>query len=383
MKKFLFIISAVVLIFASFYFNDLSAEAFKFLREKTLSAEQGIIFFTGMGVFLIIGAIAVILFAFKRHRILVLTVVSLLSALAIGYVLKQIFHVPRPEFDVRGLIMARDYSFPSMHTIGAVSVLPFTFRITKNAVLRVFFALLMISIVLSRLYLGVHRLSDVVFGAILGILIGIYMIVLEDEYKIADKIIEKLKTDLEVRRQIVHLLTGILIAAFIFYGFINIWMFLAVLVIGGVFSLILKYKKIPLLTHLLCYFDRECDIKRFPGKGLIYMIAGSALAYVLFSKNIAIAGILVLAFGDSLTHVIGKYLGRIKSPFDKTKYIEGTIVAFFITALMIMKFVSFNQMILGTLIAMVVEMIPLKIWKFRIDDNLIIPVLAGAVMSLL
>jgi len=380
---FLIVVLLLFVISASFYFNDASYKAFNFLREKTIYTEQGIIFFTGIGVFLMIGIFATALFAFKRYKTLVLAVVSLLSALVIGYILKQIFHVPRPEFMTRGLILARDYSFPSMHAIGAASVIPFTYRITKNFFLRTLFVLLMILTILSRLYLGVHRLSDVVFGAVLGIFIGIYVIAIENKYKIADKIIEKLKTDLEARRQIAHLFIGILIASFIFYGFINIWMFLATLAIGSILSVILKYKKIPILTPILHCFDREKDLQHFPGKGLIYMTAGSALTYALFSKNIAVAGVLILAFGDSLTHIFGKYLGRIKSPFDETKYIEGTIIAFFITALMIIKFADFNQVIFGTLIAMIVEMVRIRIGKFKIDDNLIIPVLAGTVMSLM
>ncbi|KKR07232.1 MAG: hypothetical protein UT33_C0005G0176, partial [Candidatus Peregrinibacteria bacterium GW2011_GWC2_39_14] len=59
------------------------------------------------------------------------------------------------------------------------------------------------------------------------------------------------------------------------------------------------------------------------------------------------------------------------------------IIAFFITALGIIKFVSFQQAIVATLLAMLIEMVPIRVWKIKIDDNLLIPIVAGTIMSLL
>ncbi|MBI5152473.1 phosphatase PAP2 family protein [Candidatus Peregrinibacteria bacterium] len=381
-KNVIFIIAAAVLIIGSFYFNDLFAAAFGWLHNNTMWFENAVIFYTGIGMFVFCGAIAAILAWRKKYSVLVLATIAFLAAFSIGHTLKPFFHVNRPEAPVYKYIFGGGYSFPSIHAMVFVAILPFINRIFKNNFWRVILAALIIIMILTRLYLGVHRLSDTVFGIILGALIGIYVIALEHGRQISEKIIEKIKSELEVRRQLLHLAVGIVIASFVYYNFLNIWLFLAAIAIGGAMSFILKYKKIPIVSHMQKYFEREHDIKRFPGKGLIYMVAGSALSYAVFGKEIAVASILILAFGDSLTHIIGKYFGSIRSPFDETKHVEGTVIAFFITALVVMKFASFNQVVVGTLIAMAVEMVPIKIWKIRIDDNLIIPVLAGAVMTL-
>lgn len=383
MKKIIiFISAAAVLVIGSFYFNDLSSAAFEWLRGNTVLAENAVIFYTGIGVFILCGAVVAFLAWRKKYDVLVLGAIAFFAAFAIGHLLKPLFHVNRPEAPVYGYIFGGGYSFPSVHAITFASILPFVSRIFKNNFWRAILSALIIIMILTRLYLGVHRLSDTVFGSVLGILIGFYAIAIDKEYKISEKIIEKIKNDLEVRRQLVHLAIGITIAALVYYNFLNIWLFLAAFVLGCGLSLILKYKKIPLISAAQKYFDRPHDIKRFPGKGLIYMVAGSALVYGVFGREIAVASILILAFGDSLTHIAGKYFGSIRSPFDNTKYVEGTVVSFFITAVVIMKFASFNQVVFGTLIAMFVEMVPVKIWKWRIDDNLIIPVLAGAAMAI-
>lgn len=384
MKKiFLIVFLLGAVVFLSFYFNGASEYFFRILREKTYFAQSSMIFFTTLGMFFIGGVILMLLALKKRYKIIILSLIAIFSALVIGYILKMIFHVPRPEFDVYGPILARGYSFPSMHTIGAIAVFPFISRITKNRLLQILFALFLAAIPVSRLYLGVHRLSDVVVGAILGVFIGIYAIALEKEYKFAEKIVNAIKTELEVRRQLAHLLAGLLIALFVFYNFFNTISFAVILAFGVGVSAFLRYVKIPFIHQIQCLFDRQCDMKKIPGKGLVFMFAGSFLAYLMYPKNIAVAAILILGIGDSLTHIIGRYFGGIKSPFDKTKNIEGTVVAFFITALGVIKFVSFYQALAGTIIAMAIEMVPIKIWKIRIDDNLIIPLLAGAMMNLI
>lgn len=378
----IFIIAAAVLIVGSFYLNDVSAAIFNWLHNNTMPLEKTVIFYTGIGMFVFCGVVAAILAWRKKYNILVLSTIAFLAAFAIGHILKPFFHVSRPETPVYRYIFGGGYSFPSIHAMVFSSLLPFISRIFKNNFWRAILVALIIIMVLTRLYLGVHRLSDTVFGVILGILIGIYVLALEHGRQFSEKIIVKIKSDLEVRRQLVHLATGAIIASMVYYNMLNIWLFLIALAAGAGLSLILRYRQIPIISHLQKYFEREHDLKRFPGKGLIYMVAGSGLAYAVFSREIAVASILILAFGDSLTHIIGKYFGSIRSPFDETKHVEGTVISFFITALVVMKFTSFNQVVVGTLIAMFIEMMPIKIWKIRIDDNLIIPVLAGAVMTL-
>lgn len=381
-KNIIFIFAAAVAVISAFYLNDWSAVFFSWLHNNTIWSENLVIIYTGIGIFILCGALAGVLIWQKKYEILALSTIAFLAAFCLGHILKPAFHISRPETQAYSLIFGGGYSFPSVHAMAFAAILPFISRIFKNNFWRILTGAFVVMMILSRLYLGVHRLSDVVFGGILGFLIGVYAISLNNEYKFSEKIIEKIKSDLELRRQLIHLTIGVIIAAFVYYNFLNIWLFLTAIICGCGLSVILKYKKIPVISGMQKYFERERDIKYFPGKGLIFMVIGSGLSYAVFSKEIAVASILILAIGDSLTNIIGKYFGRIQSPFDETKNVEGTIVAFFISALVAMKFANFNQVVFGALIAMFIEMMPIKIWKIRIDDNLIIPVLAGAVMSL-
>lgn len=96
---------------------------------------------------------------------------TLLSVLAGGiaqFLLKELFKRPRPITDPATLLieMPTSYSFPSGHALisfcAAATLSVFMPRLGRAAML------LAILISISRVYLGVHYISDVIFGAIIG-----------------------------------------------------------------------------------------------------------------------------------------------------------------------------------------------------------------------
>lgn len=126
-------------------------------------------------------------------------------------------------------------------------------------------------------------------------------------------------------------------------------------------------------------------MKKFPGKGVIFFFVGVLLSLQLFEKDIALASIMVLSLGDSVSHLIGKSFGRIKNIFngDGKKLLEGTLagtLAGFFGALV---FVPFPEAFLGAFGAMIVEVVKIDFNDLTLDDNLVVPLVAGTIMFLL
>ena len=181
-------------------------------------------------------------------------------------------------------------------------------------------------------------------------------------------------------RQLFHIFLGIAIAALLVYDFIDKNKILIVLIIGLILSFLSRKIKIPVIYQLLQKFERKEELKKFPGKGIIFYLTGAYISLFLFSKDIAMASIMVLAMGDSVSHLYGLHYGKIKNPFSKTKFLEGTIAGFVFGFIGALVFARWYEAFFASLVAMIVEAIEIKIRTEQVDDNLIIPVVAGAVI---
>ncbi|MBR9691712.1 hypothetical protein GOV06_02905 [Candidatus Woesearchaeota archaeon] len=186
-------------------------------------------------------------------------------------------------------------------------------------------------------------------------------------------------SQLEIRRQLFHLVNGLIVVGLIYFDIFN-EIFAIVLLLGYlIISLAMKKYRIPVFYSLFEYLDRPKDFKKLPGKGGLFYIIGIVLAFFLFPKDIAMASIIILALGDSLAPVFGQY-GSIENWWNKKKYVEGSIgggVIAFIGALL---FVGLPEAGFGAAAAMFAEGIDLKLGVNRLDDNIIMPLVAGAVM---
>jgi len=181
----------------------------------------------------------------------------------------------------------------------------------------------------------------------------------------------------ELKRQIFHFLFGIVIVALLLYDFMDKKIILILILIGLLISYATKKVNLPVIYELLEEFERKEDIRKFPGKGTLFYLIGIYISLLLFPKDIAMASIMVLALGDSISHLFGLHFGKTKHPFSKTKFIEGTIAGFaagFIGALL---FLPWHEAFFASLAAMIVEAIEIKIGTAQVDDNLIIPLVAG------
>ncbi len=190
-------------------------------------------------------------------------------------------------------------------------------------------------------------------------------------------------SSLELKRKIMHIIIGIIGFLILLYDILNPLIIFIILICGILISLLSIKIKIPIISFFLNLFEREKERKTLPGRGVIFAVAGSLLVLKLFPKDIALASIIILIFADPISHLIGKALGKTKSFLDKRKNIEGNIAGAIISSLFAMFLVNPILAVSGALIAMLFESLIIEIQKIELDDNLIMPLVAGTIMFLI
>lgn len=158
----------------------------KYITDSIKNPAFDLIFgwFTGfINVFVILILVTTLfLFEEKKREWVFPLWLSFIFSVVISFILKLIIARPRPSIEiVYPLINTLDFSFPSMHAMVAFSAIPILNK--EFAELKWFWILFAILVAFSRIYLNVHFLSDVVFGAFTGYFIGVFVIYIEKKYK--------------------------------------------------------------------------------------------------------------------------------------------------------------------------------------------------------
>jgi len=189
----------------------------------------------------------------------------------------------------------------------------------------------------------------------------------------------------ENQRQVFHILLGIAFIVLIYFDVLTAFRIFVLLIFGIIISLLSKKYKISIVWQLLRKFERPSVMKKFPGKGTIFFFVGVLLVLRLFEKDIALASIIILTFGDSVSHIIGMKFGRIKHPFNGNgkKKLEGTVAGTIVAFLGALIFVHPLLAFLGALTGMGAEALQLQLNNNEVDDNIIVPLVAGTVMLLM
>lgn len=374
--------SILFLLFVGSLFFDTAIV--RFIDANRLTIVNNYMFLvTDAGLFLVLSGLSAWLIMARRYKELLMIAAASLFSLEAGYILKKLFQVPRPDDIATQLTHATGYTFPSIHAAIVFSIMPFAQRLFQRAWTEWGSVVLLLSIAASRTYLGVHYLSDIFFGGLIGYTFAWTLIILENRYEVADRFIYHLISKREVRRQVGHLITGLLIILLVKLDLLTLPMLGGILVAGGILSLVCRFVRVPIVHEILHAFERPKELKTFPGKGSFFLVLGSFLALLLFEEPIALAAIAIMAIGDSLTAVVGVYFGQIKSPTNPLKHLEGTALAIMAGTVAAFNFVPFEKAFIGAFVAMLFEALTVSFIDRIIDDNLLIPLVAGAAMTVI
>ncbi|MBI3034466.1 phosphatase PAP2 family protein [Candidatus Woesearchaeota archaeon] len=364
------IITAALLVIASFLLDKYAAEAAASIQIPLLAQLASLISVIAVAATLVIPA--AILLIRKDNKKLPAMYAAIIASFALSYLLKFIFAVERPSGNKKiAFTNLNDYSFPSTHSTVAFSPL---YLIEKETFWGKAWAIFATLVAASRIYLGLHNLSDTVVGAVIGYLAGMYFS--------KNSRFEIRKDFFEVKRQAFHLGLGLATAFLIYKNLLNAASLLAIIAAGIILSLISKKAEIPLISWFLDNFERREDRRGFPGRGAIFLMAGSLIAVILFPRDAALASIMILALGDSFSHVVGKFFGRTRHPFS-VKLIEGTAFGIVMGFLGAVVFVSVTEALIAAAVSMSLEAVEIRLHKYVLDDNLLIPLAAGASIVLL
>jgi len=158
--------------------------------------EWGETFFSGvslLGAPLLVGIIVIAALVYLRRRDLVRAAalpLALVSGAALNALLKQVFHRGRPEYATE-FIKHASWSFPSGHAmesmVGYGMLLAVTLPAIRSSARRRWvaagIALLVLLIGVSRIYLTVHYLTDVIAGWLAG---GAWLLVCVSAFHFAE-----------------------------------------------------------------------------------------------------------------------------------------------------------------------------------------------------
>ena len=188
----------------------------------------------------------------------------------------------------------------------------------------------------------------------------------------------------EIRRQAFHICLGLAILILLINNILNSLILFIILIAGILISILSKKFKIPIIYSFLNIFERKDTLKTFPGKGTISFLVGCLLVLQLFERDIALASIMILTFGDSISHLFGWHFGRKKHPLNCLKSIEGNIaggITGFLGAMLL--HVSPLSAFLASFGAMTAEAVELRMNNQIVDDNIIVPLVAGTILYLM
>ena len=171
MKKWLIPAFAVLLLVSLVFDKEIAYSIVNYRSEFITPIMFG---FSFIGSSIAVFLLTTILFSYdkKKRDYIPLLWLTLFVAFVLGFLLKYIIARPRPE--ISPLQVNNNFSFPSGHAIAVFSVLALIDK--EFPKLKFVWLSIAVIVLFSRVYLGVHYMSDVIAGGLIGYITGLFVL---------------------------------------------------------------------------------------------------------------------------------------------------------------------------------------------------------------
>jgi dolichol kinase/phosphoserine phosphatase len=138
----------------------------------------------------------------------------------------------------------------------------------------------------------------------------------------------------------------------------------------------LEGKQLPLISAITRHAASQSELYGFAAAPL-YFAFGILFTLILFPAPASYAAVAMFCLGDSAASLLGGLIST-SLPFNKGKTWEGSLGGFIFAFLIGLYFLPPPLALIGAGIAMTVEVLPLPV-----NDNVLVPVITGAALTLL
>lgn len=198
---------------------------FSMLRHPNLNQQMLFVTYLAKGEIITFGILisSILLFLYKRWRILVTLLISVIGGEFFVWIIKNLVERPRPPL-TNALVTEATYSLPSGHTFVAIAFyglfVYFIIQSGKNKFIKTISFIAGISLIIligtSRIYLGAHWPSDVFAGIAVGLA---WLSIIITSLKIKKKFNPPKKIQIKLKIKTLTIISIVSILIWIFYIF--------------------------------------------------------------------------------------------------------------------------------------------------------------------
>ncbi|MFH0956595.1 MAG: hypothetical protein V1813_01900 [Candidatus Aenigmatarchaeota archaeon] len=183
----------------------------------------------------------------------------------------------------------------------------------------------------------------------------------------------------ETARKLFHLAAGAVLAFLISFGVVNVWHLVAITLVGFAASAARRKRRVPIVEWFLSRMERDDAMTTFPGKGAFFFFFGMLISVAIFPRDVAAASVMVLAMGDSISPLIAL---RLRKSWGMKRPLEASAAGFVASFAGAALFLPVHEALLASFAGMAIEAVD-TVRGRRIEDNITMPLAAGAAVLLL